>query len=948
MFRFTIPPIEWEIAHRQLDKSPDGSKLAYTAFLDESDVLCWRVGKISSYQITHSFVKIQGVIYVVAQGKGPNAIAGTGGFGKVKFVENEAGEPFVAKIEKKETPKQLEETAILRDKSYLIGRSKLLNKEKYYTIMVNLGKTLKTLMEENKLSDDERLDAAIDICWDTHQLHHGGACRSGRPRAHLDIKPRNITRDVKGRCHLIDFGLSANNPFGKKLTRDGTKDYLSEPDEDGIFQISRQQADVLALKRVMHFPTAFHMSRGFKQVEESYSRSNSLLTPEMLSRLNLMPYIDTGSPSASRRYAFEKGTDTPATLCALLISAKLKLKVFYPALMSNDWLGLAIAGSYQLGLQRDEIQVIADSEVLRKLYAVLTAMNLLNNKTDPAKYMTNDSFLQFLIKTDSLPRVCAFLLLEILNLKEFQENICASEKKSKAVLTLSRAKLNDYIPALASDAALARMLVALEEAGLEQLYPLVLRSPICYLAIEEKDEDAVFLTSLALFATRHILTVDDTLKIAQDKAIQKAIAKLHKAGLVKHYADVLSFPSKAGALASCQELGAFQFLRRTNAFSHYFNDNRFFRAFNKANSLNKACAIILIQECEPSLATRFFQAILADEALATAVCYLDEKKQHQYFKRLLDNPTIFYAIANAKDVYGIEAIIALLALDPTQASHTEKLESALQGMPSAMAAVRVLFRAKMRDMHTYIHAVGDSDLIEMILFLQKERLTSLLPTLFENMRFRKLLFLVASNRLVAHRTLCILSKFEQPGNYKKALELASSDEDFETLFKIADWQLYDAASLCVTKGVAYVSSVLVHATNVDCAIDYLELLTLLEELNIHSVQNGKRLLGIIIALMSDFFATQLATFCAQARTATALEIDALRNESPLSGILARLYLVLDTIKQKHIKAMEENPIPHLSPPSKPFYYTFFRAYPAKPIETPKKLLSLSPSPKPAS
>ncbi|PUT40275.1 hypothetical protein DIZ81_06640 [Legionella taurinensis] len=162
---------EWRVAEYYLTGKPDGTVLPYSA------LRCPDTGKaiprpsrpklFDTYQSDdkksgpantfHSFIKIDGEIFAIAQGKTPDAILGEGKYGKVKFIQNKKGELAVVKIEITNNPQQQEETRILEDRALPDGsplsRGKVerVDKSKYYTHLAYLGVALSKILMNYRL-----------------------------------------------------------------------------------------------------------------------------------------------------------------------------------------------------------------------------------------------------------------------------------------------------------------------------------------------------------------------------------------------------------------------------------------------------------------------------------------------------------------------------------------------------------------------------------------------------------------------------------------------------------------------------------------------------------------------------------------------------------------------------------------------------------------------------
>lgn len=167
---FTVSPDEWRIAEYYLLEKPNGTVLPYSALLSPDTGKAiprpsrpklfdnYQAGEKSKPANTfHSFIKIDGEIFAIAQGKASDALIGKGQYGKVKLIQNKKGELAVVKIETTNTPLQQEESRILKDRALPDGsplsRGKVerCDKSKYYTHLAYLGVGIDKLLMNYQL-----------------------------------------------------------------------------------------------------------------------------------------------------------------------------------------------------------------------------------------------------------------------------------------------------------------------------------------------------------------------------------------------------------------------------------------------------------------------------------------------------------------------------------------------------------------------------------------------------------------------------------------------------------------------------------------------------------------------------------------------------------------------------------------------------------------------------
>lgn len=119
----------------------------------------------------------------------------------------------------------------------------------YYTVMHNLGQNLDAFLAQNEatLTLEERYDAAIKVCLAVYNLHTGKTDYENRPRAHCDIKPRNILINHENNYHLVDLEL-ATSSLSSTASNEGTSIYCLP----SSFKLTNIQADILATMRTIY------------------------------------------------------------------------------------------------------------------------------------------------------------------------------------------------------------------------------------------------------------------------------------------------------------------------------------------------------------------------------------------------------------------------------------------------------------------------------------------------------------------------------------------------------------------------------------------------------------------------------------------------------------------------------------------------------------------------
>lgn len=131
----------------------------------------------------------------------------------------------------------------------------------HVTPMNYLGSTLEDYLQTHPdLCLDQRYQLAIELCNIVATLHRQGI-------AHGDIKPSNIIIDEQNKLHLIDFECATRN-MSSKESYDSTKMYMAP----SSMQLTRQQADIVALMRTLYldeqFLTASTLSPSYDRKED--------------------------------------------------------------------------------------------------------------------------------------------------------------------------------------------------------------------------------------------------------------------------------------------------------------------------------------------------------------------------------------------------------------------------------------------------------------------------------------------------------------------------------------------------------------------------------------------------------------------------------------------------------------------------------------------------------
>lgn len=445
---FTITKNEWKTARHYLRKEVDGTKLTYSAQKNEKGEVVPRMSlqnkkdkwfrkierdKIKNPKLSqtfHSFIKLAGCVYGIAQGKAPDALLGTGQYGKVKFMIDSKGALHVVKIQDGNHELQFFEIDILEDRQLSEGRVQVIHFShaqdnsasnnygpKYAIHMKYLGMTIGKRLQES-CSDETRLTMAIKLCLEVHDLHKiRSQSLSKTAYAHRDIKPDNATWDEKtGRVHLIDFGFAHDFPQRLRENDRGTAAYMPFKSSQGV---SGEQLDVLALRRTLFLPISGYCSEGYF---ENFRKTDpnlceGILSLELLKKLGLGHYIDTSS-TKNQTIDFTKDNLSACSLAALLIAAKYQLDIAFEQLIRDRNQCLVICAMFNSN--KEQIQQVLNDKRQTLITAAFSEMGYL---TQILPYMQDLVFFEQMMAADSFEKACSLIHLKSQGLDFFYQQL---------------------------------------------------------------------------------------------------------------------------------------------------------------------------------------------------------------------------------------------------------------------------------------------------------------------------------------------------------------------------------------------------------------------------------------------------------------------------------------------------------------------------------------------
>ncbi|MDB2592642.1 protein kinase family protein [Gammaproteobacteria bacterium] len=264
---------------------------------------CWPIQQSIDTNSIHSFIKIENQVYAtLAKQKG--GVLGQGSFGTVRLAIDENGKQHAIKVENTsngyDDPKIFQKNEVMINYDLGNGISKnvsyryqpktvpqkhqgeiISQQGKYYSVQKMLGMNLYEFLKINQdsLTDQQRLKLALQVCKLVEQLHLGTHSKEHKPFAHCDIKPENFTIDRNFKVTLVDFGLSTTeiNTLPKGLR--GTPAYLPL----NYKQTTHQAHDIFALKRSL-FCSERSSDIDGKSLLSSGLEETSILTRQFLQK----------------------------------------------------------------------------------------------------------------------------------------------------------------------------------------------------------------------------------------------------------------------------------------------------------------------------------------------------------------------------------------------------------------------------------------------------------------------------------------------------------------------------------------------------------------------------------------------------------------------------------------------------------------------------------------
>ncbi|MBA4696177.1 MAG: hypothetical protein H2069_02160 [Legionella sp.] len=192
------------------------------------------------HQLPYSFMNIDEKVYKI------RSLIGKGAQGRVKLVEDQDGNLFTLKISKEDKENKEHITNELNKSKELKLLSAFIENrnKKTYQLIPYKGISLKKYLQQNcEITIEKKCDLAIKVAITIVENHFKGF-------AHRDIKPDNITVDLEGNVHLIDFAYAEKLSPHPIAALKGTRAYFPPSPKE----YSNLKLDIMAFLRTCFMP----------------------------------------------------------------------------------------------------------------------------------------------------------------------------------------------------------------------------------------------------------------------------------------------------------------------------------------------------------------------------------------------------------------------------------------------------------------------------------------------------------------------------------------------------------------------------------------------------------------------------------------------------------------------------------------------------------------------
>lgn len=433
----------------------------------------------------HSFIKLAGTIYAIDR-----QILGRGSNGSVRLLLDPQNQVCVLKKEINPNKISVHELLVLVDRTQSTGRHQAhyLHSEDngairptatHYTQMDYLGTTIAEYLEANpQLSDDQRLEIAILLCLEIHDLHCiRSKSVSKTAFAHRDLKTTNATIEIIGgkiKVHLIDFGFTTPNPKKSVINDSGTPLFRPRSTEsDFILEV----LDLFALKRCLYMPDNFwhclgHMANFYQNPD--YVNIRGILSEQQMQNPILNRYVNTSSSHDERKY-YNNDSISALALAAILIAVRLKLNIPAEQLAANPAKALVVTALYQENQTTMAIEDALENDSRVRHIAAFAKIDLYAQMQN---FFQDPEFAKAMNTTSTLEQACALVFCKSLGISNYAalsnpltaQAICFVHEQPKILWT------REYIEKILSNTFLSEIIVFLEKHQKQVCFKFVLNA----------------------------------------------------------------------------------------------------------------------------------------------------------------------------------------------------------------------------------------------------------------------------------------------------------------------------------------------------------------------------------------------------------------------------------------------------------------------------------------
>lgn len=796
MPKITVSEAEWQVARQYLESAPEGTKLPYSTILDSENLAVPRTRYANNpkpYQTQHSFIKVGGIVYAIAQGKDIDARMGDGSMSRVKYAQAQDGTSLLLKI----TDKNVSEAVILSDLSQSHGSAKRADKSLFYTPLTYLGNNLRRhiLTNIDSISDSERLDIAIKCCWELFSLHEGLKSKTHIGYAHGDLKPDNITIDAKGNIHIIDYGLAESDPDAEGRIKTGAIFYVAYNKNANL---TKRQYDHVSLRRILFMPISLYHGDEYLPWVANNIRDQSILTEDQLKQYGLDKYINTyADEGAIPNYSID---DVSAIeLCAMLIVAKLQINIDYEEIRKNKDIPLAITALYFNGQSQEIINSLADKSKAN----LIAALNLMN-RFDQLKDHENDSLLlEFVNKASTHKDVMALILLKDNGLTNQYQFIFDYPEIVDIIYTLYKHNIpSKQISSIVTDQnkidSRVKAIRFLNQQNLHQYDDRIFYNhDLCEKIADLPSKTTESATALLMLLKKHRFTDQELIKVGNNELLAKAINILDKngykviMGFDKVYHELIESPTRVQAVVAAHELQC---------------DDATIYEIASSQTISEA---VLVFTAIPNTSIDQIKIILESSTAEAVVLFNKSKRQNpqeliqlsQFLNANKNDYNISYEVNGILKSFPENTVTLDMLMDnqkrkyfydlryerdDVRAVATKMLELDVLEMGAREALKNLHFISIIR--HLDDHQIGyDKELIQKLL-KQESSFSTLHSLLIGENDPKRIMFALNNVDLLANRREdATILTIDQLSAYKAIVENVNSKESFSL-----DWEIVDS------------------------------------------------------------------------------------------------------------------------------------------------------------